>query len=395
MYTSLCYGHDNLKQTCLSRQHGVSDFRPRGALRRIFNITVQSLQNGNWGGVMMQVVSRALAWIKRNRIVKRWGPTLAFLLVAFMVSYYFMERRYFLNEEYYRAPLESLVQGVAVKPFQFRVLIPWMVKITDALLQKVGFVVSARNLFKVFEIISTFWLIVVCRYYLSLFFKGPILYVLPFTLLLVLPFNFIIGCCGASDAIFPYDIPSILFLFVGLTLIYKRNWVLFYPIFLIATLNKESTFLLTLAFLFTALGKRPAKAIAPHVLTQFVLWFGIKLWLSHLYAHNPGAAFEYHLRANLEDIITGISARPKDLIIGIFSSMGFSWLVPVLFYHRIRDDFIQRTLWVAVPYVAGLMCVAVIIEVRDYGDLIPMTLPATLLIVRQLFHQSAQVGSDM
>jgi hypothetical protein len=70
------------------------------------------------------------------------------------------------------------------------------------------------------------------------------------------------------------------------------------------------------------------------------------------------------------------------------SSMGFLW-IPVLFYYRrIKNEFLQRSLWVVFPLFAGMMFVGNIYELRIFGELLPIFLAAFFLILFDLLKAS-------
>jgi len=319
-----------------------------------------------------------------RELARRWLPTLAFLVIVFVASYYWMERRYFLNDEYHAAPLQALVDGTAMRPYQYRVLVPWAVRAAQSIAARAGLGVPTRDLFKVAEIATMFCLLIAYRHYLSFFFHGPVLYVLPFALYLVLPYNYIIGGRG----IFAYDLPGVLAFVIGPILIYRRMWGLYYPFFLLATLNRETSCFLAVLLIAAYWDEMSAKELAAHTAAQFLIWIGVKALVGAIYAANPGATFEWHLRANIEDVLS-LFYRPKDMIAGALSSMGFLWLVPLVFHRHIPAGFPRRALWVVVPFLAGMMVVGVTIEVRIYGDMVPLVLTPALLVVRRLWAHSA------
>jgi hypothetical protein len=165
---------------------------------------------------------------------------------------------------------------------------------------------------------------------------------------------------------------------MGLILLYKRSLKNYYILFIIATLNRETTCFLTFIFLFTTIGKKSYKTIGFHCLLQFAIWIAIKLWLYQLYSGNPGLPVENHFTLNI-----GILANPRNYPL-LLSSLGFIW-IPVVFYHRaISDVFVRRSILVTFPFMFGMLWVGNLPELRIYGELIPVFLSAFLLILREL-----------
>jgi hypothetical protein len=93
-----------------------------------------------------------------------------FLIVAIGAAYYFSELRLGLNIIYENATPAMMVEGTAETPYQLRVLLPWMVQGLLGL----GLPDTALMLmFRVFEFLSSLFLVIVFRAYLSLFFQSP------------------------------------------------------------------------------------------------------------------------------------------------------------------------------------------------------------------------------
>jgi hypothetical protein len=324
-----------------------------------------------------------------------------FLIVAGVVSYYFTEIRFYLNEEYKPAALSSLLEGTAARPFQYRALVPWIV----SAISKTGLHVPAIHLppqlwitnalsidharsFVLIELISVFFLVVAFRYYISMFLKNNTLStVLAFTLFLVLPFNYVLP--RAAPFWYPYDMPAILFFTLGLIFLYRQKWAMYYTVFLIGVFNRETICFLTFVYLITSIGERKPKVILLHCGLQFVLWLAIKYFLYQLYSSNPGEGlFETQLLANIGFLLT-----PKRYPF-FLSNMGFI-LIPIVFYFRLIDnDFVRRSLFVGIPFFLAMMYVADIWELRIYGELLPIMLLAFLIILEKLMGTESGGGVE-
>lgn len=299
-----------------------------------------------------------------------------FWAVVALYAYYFASLR-FAKPEWGPCSLEMLAAGKGNTPFQYRVLVPWIVQWASLHILPLPGIGTGRGLAFIVEIGCTFGLVVAFRRYLAFFFPGLLSRtLLTFSLLLVLPFNLVI------PRIYPfwlvYDVPAVLFMTLGLILIYRRQWWTYYPLFVLATLNRETTCFLTLIYLLTAFDRdRPAK-LAAHAVAQAGIWLAIKIGLSHLYADNPGAGFAVkNLMTNLHNMTTD----PGCVLVTI-SSLGFLWLPVLLFYRRITDDFVRRACLAAPIFLLAMFLVANVPEVRLYAEMIPVILPAFLLILK-------------
>jgi hypothetical protein len=332
-----------------------------------------------------------------------------FLAAASITAYFFAHLRWTITAQYAKAALMDLLTGTAHRPFQYRALVLWAVD----WLQKVGplqitsFALNPMKSFYLIEVCSAFLMIVAFRSYLKLFIKNntssalfafSLLYVLQFNFLFPLHFNmtfpYILPTYSFYGTYFdkynlyyPSDIPSIMLFIVGLILLYRRNWLLYYPLFVIATFNRETTCFLTLVYLFTALGKERKSAIALHCMSQFLIWAAIKYTLAQIYAGSPGDLYQNGIFANLE-ILTSPSNYFK-----ILSTMGYIWLPTLLGFRLIKDRFVRRSFLVVIPFAISIFLIGQFLELRDYGDLIPIFLCSFILIVRELLKKDAAVAA--
>jgi hypothetical protein len=111
--------------------------------------------------------------------------------------------------------------------------------------------------------------------------------------LLCLPFFFRVG------SHFLYDFASLLFVALGLLLMERRRWVLFYPVLTLALLNKETSALLVAVFALRFLREMAARRWLAHVSSQVGLVVAVRSFLLYVYQANPGPPMRWHLRKNL------------------------------------------------------------------------------------------------
>jgi len=202
-----------------------------------------------------------------------------FLVVALLFSYFFMYLRFSMNIEFAPGSLSALTNYSAFKPFQYRIFMPW---IAHQLYQLKFYPFnSVLTIFRILETTSIFLIVVSFRYYISLFIKDSrIDYLLAFSILYILPFNFLFP--RILPIFYPYDMPSVFFFTLGLIFIYQRKWNMYYIVFIIATFNRETTCFLTVIYLFTSIKREKINGIIYHCCAQFIIWLIIKL-LSHIH----------------------------------------------------------------------------------------------------------------
>lgn len=219
-----------------------------------------------------------------------------------------------------------------------------------------------------------------------------------FSLLIVYMAYFNLAPGWGLSYTFPYDLPSLMFFCIGIYLVVSNRLWLYYLVFPLAVLNRETICFLTIFFLIWNLqqirergGKLSPKEATPlmvHVLVQAAIWLAIKAWLAHLFAGNPvatfsatkGSFFTFRLFFNLKELIK-LQQWPVYL-----SCCGF--LLPALWLQRrwIRSAGISQACAVILPlWFVGMMIVGVIPEIRIFSELSALVVPALGLIVYNRF----------
>jgi hypothetical protein len=262
---------------------------------------------------------------------------------------------------------EALAAGVASTPYQYRVLVPWLVRgAVEAHLIRPD---AEMGAFAVIEFVALVLLAFVFRRYLSLFIKDQVLTsVMALTLYAILPFNYF------NLPYYPYDIPSVLFFTLGLLLIHERKWWWFYPLFAAATLNRETSIFLTVVTVFVLFDTYSWPRLSLLAGSQLAIWAAIKMALWALYRHNRWLGYglyQFQLKANVATIRT---FPVKGLI--ALSTWGCLWLAVVIWHRRIHDVFLKRTLWTIPVFIASMFVVGFVIELRIYGEVLPIVLAA-------------------
>ena len=204
----------------------------------------------------------------------------------------------------------------------------------------------------------------------------------------------------------PYDVPGLALFSAGLALVLRRNFLLYYPVFLLGTLNRETFCAVTLFFLIvewsrteaTPPGRRLA-AIAPHVVAQAVIWISVRLWLQHHFLDNPrntnaSGLFQINL---IENVRSALNPRQWPLFLSLF---GFT--LPLVIAERRwiapggsprLHTAVARATAVIVPLWFGLMfVVGVLAEIRIFNELSAILSLALALIAWHRWIQPARHG---
>ncbi len=313
---------------------------------------------------------------------RRLRHFVVFCAVAFFVGYFFSHYHFALTVEDEYAGYEALARGTARTPMQYRVLVPGLVQRLSSL--PLLSTMSRMRLYKWFDHLSVFLLIVAFRQYLRRWFSSGVLAsLLSFAMPLVLPIAYII----AHRVRYPYDMPAIAFFAAGLICIKEKWWWRYYLLFPLATLNRETSCFLTITYALVSLGKTKNRVVVLHCAAQLTIWLSIKCMLSAVYSDNIGPGlFENKLISNIHYLLT-----PRQWPF-FFSILSYLWIPVLLFHRRIADEYVYRTLWMTVPFVVGMMIVGVISEMRIYGELYPIWLLAALLILKSFFLEECTAG---
>ena len=194
--------------------------------------------------------------------------------------------------------------------------------------------------------------------------------------------------------ILPYDVTSLALFSVGVWLVLTRRYWLLLPVFVIGTLNRETYCFITIFMVLYAWFQaerqpQPAKArmdalrrLAPHVVLQTVLWLGVRLWLRHLFLHNPqdtahgNGLFAFQLAQNVKSLV-----KPAQW--PLFLSL-FGFTLPLFFwgYRWIGDRALARSVAVLLGvWAVAMIVVGIVVEIRIFDELTAFLAPAIALIL--------------
>jgi hypothetical protein len=185
---------------------------------------------------------------------------------------------------------------------------------------------------------------------------------------------------------FIYDLPSLAFFSVAMFLIYQRkHWVWFVMLFLVATTNRETTLLLLPLYMIDKafvdgrlqwrklLQWRTLALVAP-LAAYWVAWqLAVRWWF-----YPNRSEFYPRLDWNVKSLLVP-QAWPQ-----LLSACGYLLLFVLLMYRRIPDGRLRA--WIAlVPlWVAFLFSYGILVETRVFGELIPLMVCSTALILEEL-----------
>ena len=218
------------------------------------------------------------------------------------------------------------------------------------------------------------------------------------TLLSMIPISwnyiFINGYFDGAGLYYTYDIPSLTFFALGTILFTQKKWLWFYPVFILACLNRESACFISMAGFFILMDLNGSnrneilfrnKMILLHVSFQALLWLTSRILLSYAFRNNPGDFFEEpHSMIDFllgSDMPGGHWAGNPLWFLTLFAGI---WVFPLIFYRRLTRPA-RRLLTVGVIYFLVLIFRSNMMETRVYNEL-NVILSASALIT--IFNRS-------
>lgn len=187
-----------------------------------------------------------------------------------------------------------------------------------------------------------------------------------------------------------YDFPSLLFFSAGLYLIYFRHHpALFAALFLVGTINRETTLFLLLFYVLAYLARngpvndgsidwrrlrdlRIWVVVAPLA----AAWLAWHVWVGWVFRQNS-SEFSWRLLVNLGLVLLPLS-WPQMLGAGCY-------MFPVIFLFRrsIQDPILRIWLWTLPAWFGLMFFYGILIETRIFGELIAYLACLTALIAEQ------------
>jgi len=191
--------------------------------------------------------------------------------------------------------LNSAAYSFETRPFVYRVLIPFLARALEKItgihavycmvflvvLSSIGLFYSLKYLYKSFlenEEYARLFSFVGCE----------------LTLLLIL-----IG-------VKPYDIATAMFFALSFGLLARGKFNLYYLLFVIASINRETTFLLSLFFIVYFFGRIPFGQYCFGVIYQGLAYLIVKIIIMNIYANVPGTPLQWRPL----EVITGYVDKP-------------------------------------------------------------------------------------
>jgi hypothetical protein len=298
----------------------------------------------------------------------RASESATFVLVAGLAAALSWARIEF-NSIYLPGALEN-VAGIdprgAAEPFAYRVLVPKLVRFLHE------HVATGASLLAIFRVLDTLFIVgafyALRRLARESFASSAAVAAASFGLFAMLPCHFVFS--REYPFWYAWDMAAVAVFTYGLWLLKQREWLVFYPLFVLGTFNRETTCFLTFAWVFTAWRSESKARVALHAAAQLGLWLAVKWTLQQLYRRQPGQVFQPAWIENGESLLDPAMWRWFAL------AFGGTWLALPFLYRRIVDPWIRALLWVVPVFATGMFFVGVWTELRIWGELVPIVLLA-------------------
>ncbi|MEL6615865.1 MAG: hypothetical protein AAFQ43_09010, partial [Bacteroidota bacterium] len=260
---------------------GLPDISPT-APELMLGFQVLALLALGWAGILLALGTPSVAAAIRKRLGAFAGQKGAVWGMAAVLAVVYAGARMAFTHEISAARMADLAAGEATLPFQYRALVPFLV---GAMASVPGLAaVPLAGLFGAVEAVAAFAAWWAFRRFLAPHVEGPtgalaLLLFVPLALGLASPWRY-------NAIYFPWDTVSVAVFTLGLALMQEKRWVAFYVLFVVGTVNRETTCFLTLALVLGGLGRQRLGPLAAHGAAQLALWLGVKAALGAAYASN-------------------------------------------------------------------------------------------------------------
>ena len=319
----------------------------------------------------------------------RWLTWAARLGISFWVSLTFFHSPGVNSND--KATFHDMVEGTACRPYVTRALMPWAIRtcvaatpqsmrqaidknrVTQYLLHKnyvskelqwtppdyfeyvVAFLLSTVCLVAFSRVCELIWLcfFVLGRQYAASFSICALLGLVPL-------FKY---------TSYIYDFPSLLFYTLSLYLLAVRRWWVYFPVFMLACVTKETAVLLPIIFSAHFIACRRHDRVRYWMLLagQGVVFILVRVALAFLYRANPGTAIEFHLTDhNLRVLTTPYPLETAVTWLLIFSLVLHQWPT--------KPRLLRIAIGMLVPLLGLCFLFGYLDEMRDYYEIYVPTL---------------------
>lgn len=315
------------------------------------------------------------------------GPLIIFMRLSYwifiiLLTFVVLNRFLILTDvgDNGHAGLGSMIYGTAYRPFVYRALVPTIARLSTPLVP-IGFVESAMS----FDVIRQWLSLLDAATYPREAFV-TLLVLIGSLLGFVVVFRQLISSVGYSEftknlvsivalSILPlffkfgyiYDFSSLFLFTLGLLLLSRKQFAWFLLVFALATLNKETSILLTVVYVFHYWKRIDRKQFLWIAILQLVIFMLIKGSLTYYFSDNPGSFVQFHLS---EHILFFHIAPVYFLVLS--SILGIALVLLVIIHWKNKPVFIRNSAVIFAPLFVLYIFFGFPFEFRVFFEFLPI-----------------------
>ncbi len=267
-----------------------------------------------------------------------------------------------------RLALSQLMDGTAYRPFIYRILIPFLVKVATRILPlSPTFYASLLIYFSFFGFVFTL------RSFTALYWESLTVVDSISLLSLIMLFPFTLTNRHV------YDISTLFLFTLGLKLMAQAKWKSFFLVFMVSCLNKETTIFLTLAFFVCYWHRSRDKFFWELLILQTMIYIALRFATMWAYRNNPGGIVENRLAEHM------IVFQTRPLLALIFVGFGIITILLALWDWKKKPFFLRRAaLGMAPIFLVLYFLWGGPLEIRVFYEIYPIILLLVLPSIGQL-----------
>ena len=271
----------------------------------------------------------------------------------------------------YNIDLNIFANGLSDAPYKFRLLTVYSIRLYNSLFaQYFNYYVSNlkppfNDTLVIYKFFSSFFCLLLTSYFnfltgrkIGLSYNSRLLSL--YLLFLMVYFN--ISMVGPQKFYLPYDLPGLLFFSIIIYLISANNLKLIPFIFIIATLNRETSLLYLIPLLAYSIEKKKFSNFAIFITCCFI-WLVTKFLITHIIGLPNDLVFFNQAYVNLQTLYMPMRASI------LLSSFGFLWIPIFVYWKSISVIWLRYSVATYLIWFFGMFFVGILIELRVFNEL--------------------------
>lgn len=270
-------------------------------------------------------------------------------------------------DAYYRSRLLDMVHGTAWRPYVTRALVPFVANLASAATALLfGRFPHSEYLFVTLAMAASLigFQSGLRRLFRATYMAGDAaIRVTALAALAALPLTF--GPFSRQI----YDFTTLWMFALTLALMYQQRWSLYLAWFAVATVNKETSVLLALVFLFHFIQRKrmPLARIASLLAAQALIFIAIRGLIAYIFRDNPGGVVEINWENHNQQVLLDPRMMSKRLFLLIAVAAFGAW------HWREKSSFLRDAFIVLAPVLLIMgVTVGQVDEIRAYYEIYPL-----------------------